>query len=397
MTPRRILYLHSTSEIGGSDISLLRIVEGLDRTRFEPAVVLPADGPLVAPLRDRACRVTILPAMRKLTSRRGRSYLAGYAANYPRAVIEIARIARREDAAIIHTNTVHNLYGFAAARLTGRPHVWHVREIVWQSGALRRLEQFLATRFSDRVIVTSDAVAESMFNPQNGGRPPHVRKVPNGVDVERFHPSNDGTAVRRELDVDAGAPLVGIVCRLDVWKGVDTFLRAAHICRATRPDTRYVVVGGPIEGVESHAQALGELADTLGVADVVRFAGWHFGPEDMPRVHAALDVCVVASKQPEPFGLVVLEAMASGRPVVATNHGGPREICVHGDTGLLVPPDDPRAMADAIVRLLNDPAEARAKGAAGRHRVEAHFTQQRMVEGLQQVYDELLCAASPAS
>jgi glycosyltransferase involved in cell wall biosynthesis len=388
--PRLILYLHSTSEIGGSDISLLRIVEGLDRSRFEPSVVLPSDGPLVAPLRDRGCRVTIVPAMRKLTSRRGGSYLARYAANYPRAVSEIARLARREGAAIIHTNTIHNLYGFAAARVSRLPHVWHVREIVWQSATLRRLEQFLVTRFSDRVIVTSDAVAESIFNSPNGTRLAHVRKVPNGVDVDRFTPANDRTGVRRELAIDNDTPLVGIVCRLDVWKGVDTFLRAAQICRATRPDVRYVVVGGPIEGVESYADELRTLADTLGLADVVRFTGWRFRPEEMPQLHAALDVYVLASKQPEPFGLVLLEAMATGRPVVATNHGGPREICVHEETGLLVPPDDPRVMADAILRLVGDPARARAMGAAGRRRVETHYTQQRMVEGLQRVYEELL-------
>jgi len=387
--PRRILYLHATSEIGGSDISLLRIVEGLDRRRFEPSVVLPANGPLVASLRARGCPVAIVPAMRKLTSRRGGSYLARYAANYPRAAATLARVARREGAAIIHTNTIHNLYGFAAARLARVPHVWHVREIVWQSESLRRVEAFLATRFSDRIIVTSDAVADAMFHSRNGARPPHVRKVPNGVDVDCFHPSNDGSSVRTELEIARDAPLVGIVCRLDVWKGVDTFLRAVRICRAARPEARYVVVGGPIEGVEAYADELRVLADTLGVADVVRFTGWRFPPDEMPQVHAALDVCVLASRQPEPFGLVVLEAMATGRPVVATNHGGPREICVHEQTGLLVPPDDPPRMASAILRLLADPARARAMGAAGRQRVETHFTQQRMLDGLQRVYEEL--------
>ncbi len=386
--PRRVLYLHTTSEVGGSDVSLVRLVEGLDRSRFHPIVALPSDGPLVRRLEAAGADVVILPAMKKLTRRRGAVYLTGFALNYPVAVGRLAGFVRRREVDLVHTNTIHNLYGVAAARLTRRPHVWHIREIVWQFGFLRRLEVHL-TRLADRVVVTSDAVA-AMFADDRGQMPAHVRKVPNGVDVGAFAPGQSSGRLRTDLDLPSGAPLVGVVCRLDVWKGVDVFVRAAAELRSSAPDARFVVVGGPLPGQEAHARDLEQLTVELGLGDRVRFAGWRYGPAEMPDVIRALSVLALPSKEPEPFGLVLLEAMACGVPVVATDHGGPREICVDGETGLLVPPGDARALAAAIGRLLADPDRARLMGKAGRRRVEALYDERETVRRIESVYDELL-------
>ncbi len=391
--PYRVLYLQSTSEIGGSDVSLLRIVEALNKSLYRPYVVLPSDGPLVEKLKFSGCEVFIVPEMRKLTASKGASYLARYLMNYPRAVAKIVGIIRRERIDAVHTNSLHNLYGFLAAKLAKRPHVWHVREIVWQSRILRRVELFLAKRFGDRIVATSDAVAE-MFVSGNGGYPSQLRKISNGIDIERYRPENDGSRILEDWGIAPGLPVVGLVCRMDLWKGVDTFLRAAAICRKEFPEARYLVVGGPIEGREEYAQTLFDLAEALHLRDVVFFSGWRYRPEEMPQVHAAFSVLVLASSSPEPFGLVLLEAMATGKPVVATNHGGPREICVDGETAILVPPQQPQKMAEAILSLLRDPAKARAMGAAGRRRVALLFDQRRCIKTLESLYGELLFGES---
>jgi len=386
--PRRVLYLHTTSEVGGSDVSLARLVEGLDRSRFQPIVALPSDGPLVGRLEAAGADVAILPAMRKLTRRRGAPYLAAFALNYPVAVGRLAGFVRRRQVDLVHTNTIHNLYGVATARLTRRPHVWHIREIVWQSRALRRFEVGLA-RLADRVVVTSDAVA-AMFADARGRLPANVRKVPNGVDVGAFAPGQPSGRLRADLALPPEAPLVGVVCRLDAWKGVDVFLRAAAALRSAAPGAHFVVVGGSLPGQETHARDLERLATELGLGDRVRFAGWRYGPSEMPDVMRALSVLALPSKEPEPFGLVLLEAMACAVPVVATDHGGPREICLDGKTGLLVPPGDAPAMAAAIGRLLADPDEARVMGEAGRRRVEALYDGRETIRRIESVYDELL-------
>ena len=392
----RILYLHTTSEVGGSDVSLVRLVEGLDPARYQAVVALPSEGPLVPRLRDAGAVVHVMPALLKLTSRKGRGYLLRFALNAPRAVRALSALMQREHIDLVHTNTIHNLYGGPAARLAGVPHVWHIREIVWQYGALRALELFMVRRLSTRIIVTSDAVAAMFGAP--GARPASLVLVPNGIEVERFHPAAPGAPrpVRAALGVADDQPLVGIVCRLDVWKGVDVFLDAAARIAAARPDARFVVVGGAIAGLEAYARTLEARAQALGLADRVRFTGWTYGPAAMPEVHRALDVLVLASSQPEPFGLVVVEAMATGVPVVATAHGGPAEIVVDGVTGRLVPPRDADALAAAVCALLGDPAAAARMGAAGRARACALYSAGQYLAGVQAVYADVLGVSAPA-
>ena len=381
-----ILYLHTTSEIGGSDVSLLRLVEGLDRTRYRALVALPADGPLVPRLTAAGATVEIMPVLWKLTSRRGVGYLLRFAFHYPRAIAALTRLIRREGVSIVHTNTIHNLYGVTAARWAGVAHVWHFREIVWQSGLLRRLELALARRWSTRIVVTSRAVA-GMYGPERLW-PAQLVRVPNGVETSRFTPG-DGSRVRADLGVGVAQPLVGIVCRLDAWKGVDDFLEAAALAAVADHDAVFVVVGGPIIGQEAYEDALKNKARELGLGGRIRFTGWRYQPLDMPDVHRALDILVLASREPEPFGLVLLEAMATGKPVIATAHGGPLDIIEDGRTGDLVPPCDARAMAAAIVALLRDPARAQRLGAHGRQRVLDHYTAEQYVAGIDAVYREL--------
>ena len=384
-----VLYLQSNSEIGGSDVCLLRMLENLDLDRFRPVVVLPSRGPLTKALEERGAKVVVMRGMLKLTTRKGRLYHLRYLANYPAAVARLVLLIRRERIALVHTNTLHNLYGWLSARLARLPHVWHVREIVFQSATVRRLEVFLARRFADRVVAVSRASAE-MFRREGENYPPHLKVIWDAVSLKQFHPDNSGRRIRSELGLDADAPLVGMVCRLDECKGVDVFLRAAAMCREEFPRARFLICGGEVEGQEEVARAAVRRAGELGLTDVVSFTGWRYGPEDMPEVHAALDVLVSASTSPESFGLVLIEAMATGRAVVATNHGGPREVCVDDETALLVAPRDPRRMADAILKLLRDPARAAAMGRAGRSRAERHFDERRQARKLELLYEEVL-------
>ncbi len=386
-----ILYLHTTSEVGGSDVSMVRLIEGLDRTRFRAIVVLPSDGPLVPRLRDAGAEVLVVPTLLKLTSRRGWLYLVGFVLNMPRALWQLRTVIRRAHVALVHTNTIHNLYGGPVSWLTGTPHVWHIREIVWQKGWLRRMELWMARHMATRIIVTSDAVA-AMFGAVET-RPATLRKVSNGIEVERFHPDavpGQREHMRASLGAGADDILVGIAGRLDVWKGVDVFLEAAARVASGCPRVRFVVVGGPVIGLETYATSLKARATTLGLEGRLVWTDWAFSPDAMPDVHRALDVLVLPSTEPEPFGLVVVEAMATARPVIATEHGGPCEIVVDGVTGLLVPPNDPDALASAIRRVCDDPALAQAMGAAGRARVIERYSSTAYLAGVHRVYDEIL-------
>jgi glycosyltransferase involved in cell wall biosynthesis len=299
-------------------------------------------------------------------------------------------VIRRERIALIHTNTIHILYGGPVAWLTHTPHVWHIREIVWQKGWLRRLELWMARHLATRIVVTSDAVA-AMFGPAEG-RPSTLIKVSNGIEMDRFHPG-DALALRAALRVSPTQTLVGIVCRLDVWKGVDVFIDAAALVARDRPDVRFVVVGGPVIGLETYAATLRAQATMRGLDSLLTWTDWTYGPGDMPEVHRAIDILVLASSQPEPFGLVVVEGMATGRPVIATSHGGPGELIEDGVTGLLVTPGDAGALAAAIRALVDDRDRAHAMGVAGRLRAESHYSSQAYTAGVNRVYDDVWTGA----
>lgn len=385
--PRPVLYLHTTSEVGGSDVSLVRLIEGLDRARYRAVVALPSNGPLVSRLKTAGATVIILPALMKLTSRRGWTYLAGYVMNFPRALWALRGVIRRERIALLHTNTIHILYGGPVAWLTRTPHVWHIREIVWQKHWLRRLELWMARHLAARIVVTSDAIA-AMFGPADA-RPATLVKVSNGVETDRFHPG-EAVALRAALGVQPAQTLVGIVCRLDVWKGVDVFIDAAAKVARDRPQVRFVVAGGPVIGLEQYATTLRAQARTRGLESVLTWTDWSYGPADMPEVHRAIDILVLASSQPEPFGLVVVEGMATGRPVIATAHGGPCELIENGVTGMLVPPGDADALAAAIRALVDDRERAHAMGRAGRIRAETHYSSQAYISGIHRVYEDVL-------
>ncbi len=197
--------------------------------------------------------------------------------------------------------------------------------------------------------------------------------IPDGIDLTVYHPSVRGERIRRELDIDPTAPLVGFVGRLDPWKGADVFVRAAAEISRQRSDVRYLVCGGELPGYESYAERVKGLAWDLGLEGRIHFTGWVYRLDDIPEVMAAIDVLVHTSVRPEPFGLVLVEAMAAAKPVVASNAGGVQEVVEANVTGLLAEPGDWCGVADALGALLADPVRAQAMGRAGRERAERLF------------------------
>jgi glycosyltransferase involved in cell wall biosynthesis len=193
-------------------------------------------------------------------------------------------------------------------------------------------------------------------------------------------------ALRRELGIDAHTPLVGVVSRLTRLKGLEHFLEAAAMVRSRVPDIRFVIVGETSPMDRGYLGQLQRYAERCGVAQDVIFTGLR---RDVPAVLSSLTVSVMPSLN-EALSNVVLESMAAGAPTVATRVGGTPEAIVDGVTGLLVPPADSAALADAIVRLLHDRQLAAYLGRAARERIADHFSVKRMVRATEDLYVRLL-------
>jgi glycosyltransferase involved in cell wall biosynthesis len=336
----RLCSIQPVAERGGSDQALLRTMRSLPRSDFECHIIVPADPPLRAEFERAGITVHVVP-MRRISRSHGALDWVEYALAWPVTVVRLARLLRRLDVDIVHTNSFHSWYGWAAARLAGRPHVWHGREIVVQSGAALALERFLIPRFSSRVLSMSQAIADQL----DGVDVTVVHETP---DPEEFNPGRAGR-FRARVDVPDDVPLVGAAGRIDTWKGFDVLLDAFETLRQQRAGVTLVVAGGPVRGKQ-------DLFDGLAArAAAIPGVHWLGSRDDVPDLLADVDVFVLPSTEPEPYGLVLVEALMSGARVVATDAGGPREILADADpdSGELVPIGDAAAMAAAIGRTLD--------------------------------------------
>lgn len=392
--PKTVLYVQPTSEVGGSDVALFRLITHLDRERYRPVVVLPRMGPLVARLERADIRVVFLP-MKQLRSTKNFVYQMAYLGHFWPTSLRLARIVRKEGASLVHSNSLFALYGPWAAVFASVPHVWHVREIPSLPTPIRKLLTWLVVRLSARVIPMTNGVAQ-LFGPEavRGGR---VTSIPDGIDLATFNPSVRGHRVRRELQIDPAAPLLGFVGRLDPWKGADVFIRAAGRVATQRPDARFLICGGELPGYADHAASLKRLARQLGLDGLIRFTGWTYRLDDIPEVMAAIDVLVHTSVRPEPFGLVLVEAMATAKPVVASHGGGVPEVVEPNVTGLLTPPGDWEAVARAALDLLADPERAREMGRRGRKRAERLFDVGAYARKIEALYSSVLREPKPCA
>jgi glycosyltransferase involved in cell wall biosynthesis len=302
----------------------------------------------------------------------------------PQDFLDLRRYVSTNRIRIIHsTDRPRNaVYSVALGKLTGAKSIVHVH-VKWSDAYSRAA--LWGVQKADAVFGISDYVSKTVVEM---GRPPsEVHTVLNAIDPALWDPATDGASLRRELGVPEGVPLLAAVARLFSWKGHRELLRAFAQVKPQHPEARLLIVGRDASWPrDSFTHELMALAASLGVLPHVLFTGPR---SDVPRVMAACDVFVLPSFE-EPFGLVFLEAMAMGRPVVAIDNGGTPEVVEHGRSGLLSPPWDVPALAENIAKLLGDPPLRARLGEHGRKRVVDYFNTRRMADDTAKAYTAVL-------
>jgi glycosyltransferase involved in cell wall biosynthesis len=372
--PRRVLFVHQSADLYGSDRVLLDIVRALVQAGGEAIVALPAEGPLVGELRRGGAEVHrlgddgVLKLSRAALSAGG---LLRLAAALPRVLRALDRCVAGRRVDLVHSNTLAVLAGAWWARWRRVPHVWHVHEIVERPRLAARALPWLVSRAATAVACNSQATHGwlSAAQPALVGR---SRVVWNGVAAAGTQPVGEVAELAHEFRPAGTRVAVGLVGRINRMKGQLLLLEAAELLYARGVDGFSIVfVGSTPVGQEEHLDRLRERIVASPLRERVVERGFLY---DLGAAYAALDMVCVPSTEAEAFGLVAVEAMAASLPVVAARIGGLPEIVLHGQTGLLHAPGDAAALADALQPLIADTQLRSTYGSAGRLRYEREFT-----------------------
>jgi glycosyltransferase involved in cell wall biosynthesis len=366
----RVLYVNHTSKISGAERSLLDLVRALPR-EIRGEVACP-EGDLARRLRECHIPVHRIPGTDGSLKLHWR-YTPQALAEMGRAARDIRQLARTTHADVVHANSIRAgivcCVGHRAR--TGPPVLVHVRDRL-PTGCVSRASLALIGRRADRLVANSSYTAAGL--PRFAAAKTHV--VANPVDLERFRPDTiTREEARRRLGIEDTLPVLALVAQITPWKGQEEAIHALGLLRKTGRDARLLIVGDAKFSSSAtrydnvaFQRSLSQIVNQLGLSDRVSFTGER---EDIPIVLRAIDVLLVPSWQ-EPFGRTVIEGMAMGLPVIATDVGGPSEIISSGIDGLLMAPRQPALWAEGIAQLLDDPALRARIGTRARERAHAY-------------------------
>jgi glycosyltransferase involved in cell wall biosynthesis len=401
--PVRVLYTEGNVDgtVGGSYYSLLYLLEGLDRSRITPTLVLRCDVPLVDRFRRTVGNVrlmktkrpfsfgakarTSVPALRLALSvvQRTANVIKFYV-----LVLKLAWGLRRDRVQLVHLNNsvISNHDWMLASMLARVPCVTHERGLnETYSGMARWCAPRLAA-----ILCISQAVFDKLVEHKVAGDNLHL--VPNGLDPDQFLPKRSAGEVRRTFGIADDQRVIGLVGNIREWKGQEIVIRALARVTAAIPNVTCLFVGEAAAGDEGYIARLHGLVAELGLERQVVFTGYCDNVADLVNV---MEVSVHASVAPEPFGRVILEAMALRKPVIGSRGGAITEIVEEGVTGFTFPPRDADTLASHVTHLLQHPDAARALGEAGYQRLTSLYHVSSNVRRTMAIYADVLGAALP--
>jgi glycosyltransferase involved in cell wall biosynthesis len=384
--PRRILIAAHSAEQGGAELCLDTLLAILPPGKYDLTAVFPWDGPMAERARARGARVETCPMHWWMCWGYSRWYLKTLLAGSLPSVARLVRTIRRNQVELVYSNSAVLFEPAVAARLVGVPHVWHVHELLRPGNVTAPALPLAVIRrliggLSDRILFESEAGRRAFLASGTGSK---CRVVPNCVrfPTDLDHP--DREAARARLGLGTDDRVVAFIGRLSERK--DPLLLVRALARLPdRKGLRCLFVGdGPLR------DRLADEIRTRGLTECCQLLPFR---EDVGDVFGATDVLVLPSRQ-ESFGLVLVEAAAWGKPVIATRSGGPEEIVVDGVTGFLVPPADEQALARRLAEVFGQGVDRERMGREAARRVREHFSAAAHARAVEDVWESVLAGAS---
>lgn len=382
----KIKVMHVVHSLGNGDgiaQVVSSLVSNMDKERFTVSVCCLVRGGIFAEqIKNAGIEVNILNGRSEVSLRAAFSNIS--------AIIKLIHLIRRKRVDILHAHEFFpGTLGRVAAIVARVPLIVLMLHNIdyWKKWHHRLIDKILAG-FTDRIVTNSQAVKDDVCA-KSGIPEEKFTVIHNGIDLKRFSYGINGNGLRRELGLKNGEYIIGTVGRWAKQKGYQYLIEASRIVRSIRKDIRFVIVGSDAHHPsESIKDELFSLNDNLNKEDRVVFTGYR---PNIPEVISIFDIFVFPSLW-EGFGLALVEAMAMGKPIIASKIKPISEIVEHRQTGLLVPCGDAEAIASAVIELIGNKEMAEAMGESGRKHVEDFFSVEVMTKGYEELYQSLYTA-----
>ena len=382
---RKILYIDTHNTFGGGQTMLLRLIEGLDKSKFLPILVCSGDNQkFIQELKVHLIDFSPIKTKILVLENKFLKALLQFP-NFFKMNFKIAQIIREKKPDIIHVNLFYSaLFSIIPAKIYKKPFVW-IAQTPSDLLKYKFLTKFLI-RFADKTILTcKDFIRLAKENDFNTTK---LQTIYTGLKMEDYYQKED---LGNEIGINGQKikkPLVVMIGRFDRYqKGHQYFIEAAKIIKESLPNINFLIIGGAVDSKEEeYRRELEEKVKELKLSNQVIFTGFY---PDLIYLLSNTEAVVIPSLYEAPSA-VALEAMAMKRPVVASNVGGIPEVVIDGETGFLVPPKNPEAIAEKVIFLLKNPQIAKEMGEGGYKRVKENFTQEKLTREYEKLYDNLL-------
>lgn len=387
---KNVLFIHQSAELYGSDKTILMFISSLDKTKYKPVVVVPFEGPLTREFEKNNIEVVIAPVLKLYRKMLTPKNMLLATKEYKQGLDILENLHKKYKFDLVYSHTLAALIGIIFARKHNIKHLWHIQEILAKPVAINKIfKQLLNLKANHKAIYDSKATMK--FWIENDVKLTAKSDfVWNGLDASKIPTYSDEhrKSVRSKFfEVDETITVIGLVGRINSWKGQPLLLIAYHRIAEKYPNSKLVFIGSAPPNQEFFTDDLKKSIAGFNLDKQVKIIPFQ---EDIWQLWDAIDIAVVPSTEPEPFGMVAIEAMLSRKPVIAANHGGLTEIVQNEKTGLLFEPQNADELAKALIVLLDDKNMQTQFGAVGYNRAAEHFSLKSHVAKFESIFEDII-------
>lgn len=375
-----ILFIHQSADLYGSDKTLLLLLSKLDKSRFNPIVVIPLDGPLKEELEKENIKVIVGPVLKLYRKMFTPKNILLFLKQIKKAVSILDELNREYKFDIIYSNTLAVLLGMVYAKKRKIKHIWHVHEIIVHPKKIAYVFPKLLNKYADVVVCNSKATMNNLILREKE-LANKTLVIHNGLKPLR----DDYVKISREdLGLEKDDFIITLIGRINRLKGHKWLLNTLISNFKSNKNIKLLFVGSPVQGQEYYLEEIEEIIKEKNLDNSVKILGFK---KDLRPILNLTDILVVPSIEAESFGLVALEAMLAKKPVIGSNHGGLTEIIIHNETGFLVEPNNERELAVAIQKLLNNKELREDFGTKGYNRAIKEFSEEKYVNSFESLFE----------